>query len=106
MVWWQGLAAFFIAAWGLAFFSAPLWAWSLMLLLGLGSLHWTGEIAAPILYSIWIIVLLFLAVLNFPGFRQRFIIRFLCHGFRDSLPTVSHTEREAIDAGDVWWEGE
>ena len=40
------------------------------------------------------------------GFRQRWITRPLYRRARRVLPTVSETEREALAAGGVWWDGE
>ncbi|MDY6980498.1 MAG: acyl-CoA dehydrogenase [Pseudomonadota bacterium] len=40
------------------------------------------------------------------GWRQRWISRPLLKLFRRVSPTMSQTEREALDAGSVWWDGE
>lgn len=39
-------------------------------------------------------------------FRQRYLTKPLLNQIRASFPTISNTEREAIAAGDVWWEGQ
>jgi acyl-CoA dehydrogenase len=38
--------------------------------------------------------------------RRRFISDPLFSSLRDRLPSLSATEREALEAGDVWWDGE
>lgn len=38
--------------------------------------------------------------------RKRFFTNFLFQIFKKALPTMSKTEQEALEAGDVWWEGE
>ncbi len=38
--------------------------------------------------------------------RQRLITRPFLHWYRKQLPPMSDTEREAIDAGTVWWDGQ
>ncbi len=45
-------------------------------------------------------------VLNMRTLRQRFLTRFIFGPFRAALPEMNSTEREALEAGDVWWEGE
>lgn len=59
---------------------------------------------------VWLTVLwvLFagLAALNLPDFRRGRISRPLMAKIRDMLPSMSSTEREALEAGSVWWEGE
>ena len=55
---------------------------------------------------LWIVVLAVLAVLNIPQLRQRLISAPALRVFRRMLPPLSDTEREAMEAGDVWWDGE
>ncbi|MEI2416823.1 acyl-CoA dehydrogenase [Orrella sp. JC864] len=40
------------------------------------------------------------------SFRRDTLTRPVFRWARQSLPTLSDTEREAIDAGDVWWDGD
>lgn len=47
-----------------------------------------------------------MASLNFHGFRRERITRPLLDIYRRMLPSMSSTEREALEAGSVWWEGE
>ncbi|NIR31017.1 MAG: acyl-CoA dehydrogenase [Gammaproteobacteria bacterium] len=44
--------------------------------------------------------------LNLPGCRRALVIRPALRTLRRLLPPLSDTEREAIDAGTVWWDGE
>ena len=39
-----------------------------------------------------------------PSFRRDWISKPIFGWARHVLPTLSDTEREAIEAGDVWWE--
>lgn len=101
--------------------------WLLIILAGLtvlarlgGSLvGWTAGIAVALIalgFTPWLtfwpgLVLwaLFLAVavpLNVPDLRQRFISEPLRRHMRDALPEMSETEREAIEAGTIWWEAD
>jgi acyl-CoA dehydrogenase len=53
-----------------------------------------------------IILLLVAASLNVPGFRRKLITGKLFSIFRKTMPTMSSTEEEALQAGTVWWDGE
>jgi acyl-CoA dehydrogenase len=47
-----------------------------------------------------------LLLLNFRGLRVALITRPFLKKYRRLLPSMSSTEREALDAGTVWWDGE
>ena len=47
-----------------------------------------------------------LALLNVDPVRMRFVTRPFLKVYRRMLPTMSDTEREALEAGTVWWDGE
>lgn len=104
-LWVQALTAF-IAVLGLAYFKAPLIAWSFAMLLGLFALEWF--VGPPILLSLllWFAVLGIIILLNVRQYRYRFFTVYLYHWFQSLLPPISVTEREAIDAGDVAFEAE
>ncbi len=71
---------------------------------------------ALLLYSlltgpfIWLLFLWLLyaglAALNLTEFRRENITAPLLRVYRTMVPEMSDTEREALDAGTVWWEGE
>ena len=44
-------------------------------------------------------------VLNVPALRRRLLSDPVLALFRRILPDMSPTEKEAIDAGTVWWDG-
>ena len=44
--------------------------------------------------------------LNVPALRRKLISEGVLSAFRKVLPPMSQTEREAIEAGTVWWDGE
>jgi acyl-CoA dehydrogenase len=55
------------------------------------------------------IVLLFLlsaGFLNLPFLRRKYLSKPIFTYFRKVLPPISDTERIALEAGEVWWEGE
>jgi acyl-CoA dehydrogenase len=47
-----------------------------------------------------------LAFLNIKPLRKTFVTRWIFRVFRRALPNMSSTEREALEAGTVWWDGE
>src|SRR5882672_5944586 len=47
-----------------------------------------------------------LAFLNLKPLRKTFLTRGIFRVFRRALPNMSSTEREALEAGTVWWDGE
>jgi acyl-CoA dehydrogenase len=65
-------------------------------------------------YGSWNIItlivlwLLFAALLvpNMPELRREKITRPALEAYRKLLPSMSDTEREALEAGNVWWDGE
>lgn len=47
-----------------------------------------------------------IAALNLIEFRRDVITRPILAKFRAMLPRISSTERDALEAGNIWWEGE
>ncbi len=56
--------------------------------------------------SYWILATLIWLPLAFPSFRQKWFSKPIMDFFNRSLPEMSNTEREALEAGDVWFEAE
>lgn len=101
--------------------------WLLLLLLGLSVVAHLRLQALPALALVaavliglsisgdapgWLLLLLWLAwltpalLLALPGPRRRLVSAPLLAWLRRRLPPLSDTEREAIEAGTVWWDGE
>ncbi len=47
-----------------------------------------------------------LVSLNLPDFRRSRVTAPLLRIYRSMMPSISQTEREALEAGTVWWDGE
>lgn len=75
------LAALLLAYW--VFGTAPDW--------------WKGVVSIPVAL---------LLLLNVRPLRMSLLTRPFLRGYRRLLPSMSATEREALDAGTVWWDGE
>jgi len=70
-------------------------------------LAWTGALAGLAIWSVWALlpVVVILLPLVVTPLRKSLISAPVFQGFRKALPTMSRTEKEAIDAGTTWWEG-
>ena len=97
--------------------------WALLLLTGAGALAYlrvslktaTIAVAATLLMSLlvggpltWLLVIatIIMVPLNIDSLRKSVITSPVLGIFRKILPEMSSTEREALEAGTVWWEGE
>ncbi|MDC5807548.1 acyl-CoA dehydrogenase FadE [Vibrio europaeus] len=54
----------------------------------------------------WILFIAAIATLAVPSIRQSLISKKALTLFKKVLPAMSQTEKEALDAGTVWWEAE
>ena len=101
--------------------------WTVLLFLALttflayrrsSSLIWTAAIGvflaavtvlSPSTFMIWIAwpaFAVFAMLLNLAFIRKAVFTRFIFNPFRKALPRMSRTEREALEAGTVWWDGD
>ena len=64
---------------------------------GAGGFLWT---------LLWWVLFAGLVALNLTEVRRERVTRPLLKIYRKMLPSMSRTEREALEAGTVWWEGE
>lgn len=105
MIWWL-LASVPVFCVVLAIAGAPLWAWTLV---AFGLLAASLQVAgvpeywqATALASLAVPAALF----NVSAMRRALITKPILGAYRRILPQMSVTEREALEAGTVWWEGE
>jgi acyl-CoA dehydrogenase len=64
-----------------------------------------GDGSLPWMIFLWL-VLAGLVLLNIEPLRIRFISRPFLRTYRRLLPSMSQTEKDALEAGTVWWDGE
>jgi acyl-CoA dehydrogenase len=100
------LALTIIGAWVLAFTNAPLAAWIAAVVAGLALLTLAQPVLSLPLLAAWIVALVAAVALGVPSVRRRLISDRLYPRFQKIVPPMSPTEREALEAGTVWWEGE
>jgi len=74
---------------------------------GIGLVAYTliGDHSLPWMVLLWA-GFLALALLNIDWLRMRHVTKPFLMVYRRMLPTMSDTEREALEAGTVWWDGE
>src|SRR5688572_704503 len=96
------LAVFFV----FAYFQLPLIAWTV----AAGLLGWWLSVVAGFSPIANIVLLALFAVaalaLNVPVIRRAILTNRILAVYRRILPDMSQTEKEAIDAGTVWWDGD
>ncbi|ORM66912.1 acyl-CoA dehydrogenase FadE [Pantoea rwandensis] len=71
-------------------------------------LLWTAALAAAGLWTPWLLLPLAIILLpfNLPAMRRSMFSKPALHSFQKVMPPMSRTEKEAIDAGTTWWEGD
>jgi len=90
----------------LAYFQAPLLAWTIaggLLAAYLSAVAAFGATANVVLGTLFIVVA---AVLNLRPLRRMLLSNPVLAIYRRILPDMSQTEKEAIDAGTVWWDAD
>ncbi len=102
--WWW--VAFVASVWALAYFGTPLWLWTLIAAaVLLAASLWTA-LSPVVLVPAWAVLAVVAVVLHVRPLRRRLLTRPIYAVFRRRLPPMSQTEREALEAGSVWWEAE
>ena len=71
-------------------------------------LLWTAAWAAAHIWTPWLLLPLaiLLLPLNLPSIRRSLFSKPMLQRFQKVMPPMSRTEKEAIDAGTTWWEGD
>jgi acyl-CoA dehydrogenase len=96
------IAVFFI----FAFFGLPILWWTIaaaLLTWYLSVIAGFGGVTNVVLASLFVVIA---AVLNIPALRRSLLSDRVLAIYRRILPDMSQTEKEAIDAGTVWWDAD
>lgn len=86
--------------------SLPLYvAWPIygIVLVGASIVNTVHMVFLALLWLVWLAVGLFFGI---SKIRKGWMVYPLLRKIRRSFPQMSQTEKDAIDAGDVWWEGQ
>jgi acyl-CoA dehydrogenase len=88
----------------LAYIQAPVILWTLTTGLMLLLITLFGSVGVILLVICWGLFLVVAAFANLTKLRQKYISTSVIRILQQRMPTISDTEREAIEAGNVWWE--
>jgi acyl-CoA dehydrogenase len=101
-----GITLIFVTLWGLAYGGARAIVWMLVPPVLLLSLQLAGLLSLPIAAPLWLAYAVALLFYARPDLRRNQITRPLLLAFRKVMPAMSETEKSALNAGSVWWDGE
>jgi len=87
-----------------AYLRLPQTIWSAALGVVLLLFTFSGIAGLATLFIIWALFLAVVIPLNVIQFRQKYISQPVLEFMRNSMPSISKTEQEALDAGKTWWE--
>ncbi len=102
MLW---LIALIVICWVLAYRRIPL-PWSTLVLTILLAANILLQGLTPFNSVIGSILAIILIPLNLPRLRRRLISRPVHRLMQNALPVMSRTEREALEAGNTWWDAQ
>ncbi|MBE9568554.1 MAG: acyl-CoA dehydrogenase [Proteobacteria bacterium] len=89
-----------------AYLRLPLLVWSLILAAAMLLFQFYADVVPAQKAFMWLFFAAIVIPLNLKPIRRNFISRAIYKVMKKLMPTISQTEQEALDAGDVWWEAE
>jgi acyl-CoA dehydrogenase len=89
-----------------AYHRLSLLVWSIGLLVAVALFNSLAEYSMATKAIVWIAALAILLPLNIKAVRRLLFSNNVYGVMKKLMPTISQTEQEALDAGDVWWEAE
>ncbi|MDH5649309.1 MAG: acyl-CoA dehydrogenase [Gammaproteobacteria bacterium] len=92
--------------WVVAYLRTPLWFATLVMAAIVSAYTLFGKAAIPFQLLLWLLFLLVAIPLNIPFLRRSLISDRLLVIFKKIMPSMSQTEREALQAGTVWWDAD
>ncbi|WP_153159741.1 acyl-CoA dehydrogenase [Zoogloea sp. 1C4] len=90
----------------LAYGRAPFFAWYGVGLAWIAALGWLAAWPVALTTGVVAAVAVIGAVFLLPAVRRGLVTAQIFKPFRKALPSMSQTEKDALEAGTVWWEGE
>ena len=103
---WIWFLSFLIIIGTLAYQRASLKVWTLALAVFLILVTLLSTLSIVSLVIEWALFFAIFVPLNVPSLRYKFISKPILKYYRKEMPTMSRTEREALAAGTVGWEGD
>ena len=92
--------------WVSAVYRLNAWLWTALFLAALIGISFFGHISVTILLILWVSTFILLALVHLKNYRIRYLLPQLLQRLKKQMPAIGKTEKEAIEAGDVWWEKE
>lgn len=103
MIW---AASFLVILGVLAYNRAKLSVWTIAITVFLIFMERLSKISAIGALACWVVFFAIFLTLHIKAWRYKLISQPILKFYRKSMPTMSRTEREALAAGTVGWEGE
>jgi len=100
------LLAVLVGALALAYVNAPGWAFSAAIAVALGVAWGVPTMPGWLALALTVAFVLLAIPANIPALRRKLFSDGVLALFRKVMPPMSQTERDAIEAGTVWWDGE
>lgn len=95
-----------IGLWALAYFGARASVWIAAVGVSIAVVTLVGDVPWYVYAPALLFAAALVAFFALPPLRQRFVTAPLLRQFRRVMPPMSQTEREALEAGSVWWDAE
>lgn len=92
--------------WVAAFFQLSALVWSVLIGVALVLVTLVGHLTLMLLIPFWLIYFAAAAFVHLHTLRRRYVIKPILSILQKQMPSISSTERAAIEAGDTWWEKE
>jgi acyl-CoA dehydrogenase len=89
-----------------AYFRVRVRIWTVVIGVVLLALTGYGSLRFSTLLPVWLIFIAAACFANLKKYRLRYFSKPLIQKLQKRMPAISNTEREAIQAGNVWWEKE
>ncbi len=91
--------------WALAYFRTPLLVWTNIIAVIL-AIHTITLTSVASTVFLWIVFLLIAIPVNVTSIRRRLVSDKIFPFIKKAIPKISQTEKDALEAGTVWWDGE
>lgn len=103
---WLWLLGFIACFCTLAYQRASLHVWTLGLAVFFSLMAFLSDAAVSTSVTLFVIFIAIIIPLYATQWRKKFFTKRILHFYRKSMPTMSSTEREALSAGTIAWEGD
>lgn len=100
------LLSLLVVSIGLLYMRAAVWIWTTTLAILLVFISVYGTLSWWLLIPIGLVFLMSAVLFTVKPLRLRLLTTPIAALVKKAMPPMSVTEREALDAGDVWWDGE